>query len=434
MRMEVTDGLLAAVLVALPVVGLVSGPIYAPAVFGVGVLRVLMLTARARRALPFDRQLWALAFMFIVLCWAGLGWSVAPRRSLAGAMQASLVLPGALIFLAAIPTVPAPLARRLLTLLTGAFLAGTLILLSDRLDGFFLLRLVDGKSVWPTKYNRGIDYFLLMLLPTLGFALASRHRRLSWLLALSAGLTVAAGVNTTAQVALPFAAALIVLGFVAPRLAPWLLAIGTAAVALLLPFLLRLVTHFRPEIAPHIKLSGVERLEIWDYLSAHVLQRPIAGWGLWTSRLLPASREEMAHYIKASGSGIYPHNQWLELWVETGLPGVLIGLGFSLLVLRRATALAPSLRPFAYAAYGVAMAVASLGFEITTDSWWAALAVSAALFILFDRALRPSASRISPGAMSPAPVPPPHTTHPPAGMPEPRRNRLNSLPRAPGGR
>jgi O-antigen ligase len=432
--MEVTDGLLAVVLLVLPVAGLVSGPIYAPAVFGVGVLRIVAQARRDRRALPFDHQLWLLAFMFIVLCWAGIGWSVAPARSMAGALQSTLVLPAALIFLASTRSFPADAARRLLTLLTCAFVAGTLILLADRLDGYKLLHLVDGKAVWPTKYNRGIDYFLLMLMPTLGFSLATRQRACSVLLALAASLTVAAGVNTTARVALPLAIVLIAAGLAAPRVVAWLLGAGTAAMALLLPFLLRLVTRFRPDIVPHVKLSGVERLEIWDYLSAHVLQRPIAGWGLWTSRLLPASPEEMAHFVKASGSGIYPHNQWLELWVETGLPGVLIGLGFSLLVLRRAASLSPVLRPFAFAAYGVAMAVASLGFEITTDSWWAALAVSAALFAIFNRALRPSAIRISPGATSPAPPPPPHTIPPPADAPEPRRNSQNMRRRVPGGR
>ena len=212
---------------------------------------------------------------------------MAPGRTMAGALQATLVLPAALVFLASARGFPAERAKLLATLLTGAFLAGMLIMLADRLDGYAVLHLVDGKSVWPTKYNRGIDYFLLMLMPTLGFTLATRRRPFSVLLALAAALTVAAGVNTTARVALPLAAILIGLGFAAPRLAAWLLGAGTAAMALLLPFLLRLLTRFRPDIAPHVKLSGVERLEIWDYISAHVLQRPMAGWGLWTSRLLP---------------------------------------------------------------------------------------------------------------------------------------------------
>jgi O-antigen ligase len=212
------------------------------------------------------------------------------------------------------------------------------------------------------------------------------------------------------------------------------LGVATGLEALGLPFAMRVVTHFRPLIAPHIKISGVERLEIWDYLSAHVLQRPVLGWGLWSSRLLPATPEEMAHFVKAQGSGIYPHNQWLELWVETGFWGVLLGLGLVVLVLRRILAGEPALRPFGYAAFVMAMAVASTGFEITTDSWWAALAASAGLFGVFGRGVPISDPRISIGARIGVPGALPDTIGIRGGAPEPRRNRQAWRARVPGGR
>ncbi len=164
------------------------------------------------------------------------------------------------------------------------------------------------------------------------------------------------------------------------------------------------------------------------------MQKPLFGWGLWTSRLLPATAEEMAHYQKAAGIGIYPHNQFLELWVETGFFGVILGLAFTLLMLNRADKLPPALRAAAYATYVMAFSVASLGFEITTDSWWAALAASAMLFALFNRALATEHSRIWPDARPPAPPPPPGTTHLQAGAPEPRRSRIGSRVRSAGGR
>lgn len=428
------DGLLVALFLLLPVAGLVAGPIYAPAVFAVAVAR-LAWTASRQRPFPLaDRTLIALAGLFILLAWAGLAWSVAPGRSFGAALQTTAVLPVSLGFVVACRPFPAVRAEKLAIAMSVAFLTGMLILGADRLDGFWLLKLIDGKGVWPTKYNRGIDYFVLILLPTLGFFVGARRWRLAAVLALAAVLTVAAGRNTTAQVALPLAALVAGLAWVAPWAAELLLAGATALLALALPFLLRVVEHFRPLIAPHVKSSGLERLEIWDYLSAHVLQRPFTGWGLWTSRLLPATPAEMAHYQKAAGAGIYPHNQWLELWVETGLPGVLIGLAFALLILARIRRLAAALRPAAYATYVMAMGIASLGFEITTDSWWAALAASAALFALFDRALAMAAVRISPAAMQPAPPLLRGTTHPPADAPEPRRNRQNWRVRARGGR
>lgn len=427
------DSLLVALFLALPVAGLVAGPIYAPAVFGVAVLRLGWLTAYHRTRLSLDRKLVLLAIFFVAWGFAGLAWSAAPGRTAAGALQITFVLPAALSFVATSRTFPAARAPKCARAMLGAFLLGALILLADRIDGFFLLKLIDGKSVWPTKYNRGIDYFLLILFPTLGFFAARRQWREVGLLAVAAVLAAAAGFNTTAKIGLPLAAAAAACGVFAPRITGRALAIATAATALGLPLALRLVAHFRPLIAPHIKPSGLERLEIWDYLSAHVWQKPLFGWGLWTSRLLPATPAEMAHYQKAAGIGIYPHNQFLELWVETGFLGVVLGLAFTLLILHRAAKLPPALRAAAYATYVMAICVASLGFEITTDSWWAALAASAVLFALFNRALTERV-RIWPEPTIAAPPPPPGTTHLQAGAPAPRRNRQVWTPRAPGGR
>jgi O-antigen ligase len=414
----------------LPVGGLIAGPVYAPAVFGVAVVGFLW-----RRAWPqVDRPLAGLAGAFIALSWLGVVWSISPARTEAGALQATLVLPGALAFLAVMRGVPAGRAWVLARVVAVACLVGAVMLVSDRVDHFVLLKALDGKGVWPTKYNRGIDYFSLILLPVLGFCVAARRWRLVGGLCLALVVTVAAGRNTTAQVALPVAILVGVVGALAPRVVAVVLGVATAAEALGLPFAMRVVTHFRPEIAAHIKLSGVERLEIWDYLSAHVLQRPLFGWGLWSSRLLPATPEEMAHFVKAQGSGIYPHNQWLELWVETGLPGVLIGLGLVVLVLRRVLACDPALRPFGYATFVMAIAVASSGFEITTDSWWAALAASAGLFGVFGRSVVISGARILGEASLGAPAGHPGTIGLRGGAPEPRRNRQAWRTRVPGGR
>jgi O-antigen ligase len=378
-----------ALAVLLPTLGLMNGPVYAPLVFGVGVVGWLAW----RRSAQLDWALLVLAGLFVGWSWLGLLWSISDRRTAAGALQASLVLPACLAFLAAARLFPASRANQLASVLAAASCAGTVLLLSDVLDGYRLLRVLDGARVWPTKYNRGIDYSFLILLPAIAYTWAERRWVTFAATSLALGTSIIAGVNTTAQVALFAAVIVAALGAWAPRLAFALLGAATAIEALALPFLMSMINRLRPAIAAHVKISGVERLEIWDYLSAHALERPWLGWGLWTSRLLPATPQEKATFIKATGSGIYPHNQFLELWVELGLPGVLVGLAFTLLVLRRIARLEQPLRAGAYAAYAVALAIASSGFELTTDSWWAALAACAALFGLYARVLRPQSHR-----------------------------------------
>jgi len=106
---------------------------------------------------------------------------------------------------------------------------------------------------------------------------------------------------------------------------------------------------------------------------------------LRTATDLPIRPDELAGYLYTDARGIYPHNQWLELWVELGALGAALGLAFVLLLLARIRRLPQALRPFAYAAFASAMIVASVNYEVVTDSWWCALAASAVLFGMLDR-------------------------------------------------
>jgi hypothetical protein len=56
----------------------------------------------------------------------------------------------------------------------------------------------------------------------------------------------------------------------------------------------------------------------------------------------------------------------------------------------------PLMRPFALSAFVFAVCVASTGYQIYTDSWWAALAGSAFLFNLFDRMIAHTAPEARP--------------------------------------
>jgi hypothetical protein len=73
--------------------------------------------------------------------------------------------------------------------------------------------------------------------------------------------------------------------------------------------------------------------------------------------------------------------------VETGALGAILGLGLSLLVLHRIRRISAVIRPFAYAAFGAAVLISCVNFEVTTDSWWAAVAASGFLFATLQHAV-----------------------------------------------
>ncbi len=358
----------------LPAVGLIAGPAYAALLFGLAAATTLTSLA-ARRMPRLDRPLALLALVFLALSTMGIWWSIVPAISESRTRQMALILLGCLLLLA-LPRPDPSTAVRLFTLLLWSSALGTLILAADSLLGYGLQRwLTHGAVNAASKYNRGAIALLLLGWPALAHFHAADQRRRVAALALLLVVIMVCGQSSTGLLALLVGALVWGLARPAPGLTAALLGGGMAALALTLPFALQGLSGWRSQLAGRIKNSGLHRLEIWDYMSARVLERPWTGWGLGSANRVPIDAVQLAHYRYVSPDGVYPHSQWLELWLESGLPGVLLGLALLLLALRRCHG-----SPFALAAVASALVVSLLNFEITTDSWWAALAASGLLF------------------------------------------------------
>ena len=377
----------------LPTLGLVAGPSYSSMIIGLAAVQLVAGFCAGRGLPSIDRSLAALAGLFLLLCWASAAWSIVPRESLRAAFGLTGVLVALLVFLAGRydrPDVVAALFRVLLI----AIVVGAAGVCLDMALGYPLELLVSTKPgvQAATKYNRGIDYLVLIAWPVLAHAGCRRR----WWAMVALGVAIAVILAVTAslatRVAIAVGGVVLLLAWLAPRLMAIGLAWGTAAYVVTLPVALHLLAgHLlaarRMALAPFLKPSGIHRLEIWDYMTARVFEHPIRGWGLRNASFVPIRPAELAHYVYAGPGGIYPHNQWLELWVELGAPGAVLGLMFAVLVLRRVLLLPVGVRPFAYAAFASAMTVASVNYEVVTDSWWCALAACGLLFSLGGRAV-----------------------------------------------
>jgi O-antigen ligase len=373
------------VFAALPSVGLLEGPSYAGFVFGLGILQLVAVVWLERRLPVIDRPLALLAAAFVAWCWASVGWSVDPGLSTASASQVTAIFAGCLIFLAA-PRLGGEAADRLFRVMFVATLAGGLIFIADKAAGFPLQSLLMGRShaAVATKYNRGIDHLAIMVWPQLAFFVQRRDWRQALLLASGVAIVEGIGLSLAGQVGTMAGITVLLLSWLLPRLAMPIIAAGTALFVIGQPLMLRLIAEDRMAFAGYLKASGLHRLEIWDFMTARTLEQPLLGWGFGAASRVPITPDELSHFVIQHDQGIYPHDQWLGLWVETGAPGAAIGLGFALVVLWRIQRIAATIRPFGYATFASAMAIASVNFEAKTDSWWAALAASAYLLMTLN--------------------------------------------------
>jgi exopolysaccharide production protein ExoQ len=376
-----------AVFAALPSVGLVAGPSYAVLVFGFGLTHAV-LGVMQRQWPPIDRQLGLLALAFMVLCWASVEWSVDPTRSAMAALQVTAVLAGALLALAA-PLPRAGTPERLFRVMVIATAVGcTIIVVDTALDFTLQQHLLDRPPpLVGTKYNRGMDHLALIVWPVLGYLTYRRDSKRAVLIGVPLAAAVAVTMSLAAKAAI-IVGLLVLLGALwLPRLAPPLLSASMLMIAAATPLGLHMLAEQRAALAPYLKISGLHRLEIWDHVTTHLFARPLLGWGIASSTELPMPPDELHHYVILNGNNIYAHDQWLELWVETGALGAILGLGLSLLVLHRIRRISAVIRPFAYAAFSAAVLISCVNFEVTTDSWWAAVAASGFLFATLQHAV-----------------------------------------------
>lgn len=380
----IRQSLFLAVFASLPVIGLVAGPSYAPLLFGLAGLSAILAGVETRRWPALDKPVVLVALLFVLVCAAGLVDTFSPRLTEERLGQMVGICVGGILLLA-LPEGERG-ADRLFSLLFWAVAAGVAILAADTVLDYPLQHALGGPAPnIGTKYNRGIIGLVMIAWPALANLVARGARLKALILFGIVLLGSVVGLSATGLGALVIGSCVWLVAFKAPRFAKGAIGIGMTALALGLPLLLRLASAERPQLAKVMKWTGLHRLEIWDYMSARIVERPLAGWGLGVAKVVPIHAGELATYLYADANGIYPHNQWIELWLETGLPSVLVVLALLWLVLWR---IKGSATPYALAAVASALTVSLLNFEITTDSWWAALAASAVLFKLVpqDRA------------------------------------------------
>ncbi len=376
-----------AVFAALPSIGLIAGPSYALLVFGFGLAQAV-IGGMQRQWPRIDRQLGLLALAFAALCWASVAWSVDPTRSAMAALQVTAVLVAALFALAS-PLPRAETSERLFRVMVLATAVGCAILVVDTALEFTLQQhLLDRPPpLVGTKYNRGMDHLALIVWPVLGYLTYRRDPETRGADRSAIGGSRCGDDEPRRKGCHDGWAAGAARRALAAPAPPLLLGAGTVIVAAATPLGLHLLAEERAALAPYLKISGLHRLEIWDHVTTHLFARPLLGWGIASSTELPMPPDELHHYIILNGNNIYAHDQWLELWVETGALGAILGLGLSLLVLHRIRRISAVIRPFAYAAFSAAVLISCVNFEVTTDSWWAAVAASGFLFATLQHAV-----------------------------------------------
>jgi O-antigen ligase len=189
-------------------------------------------------------------------------------------------------------------------------------------------------------------------------------------------------VTAVALVALPLAYAL-------PRVSYWLWDLAFAGLLfLVIPISLGLFA-FDMHKNPSLFASARARVIIWDFTAQRYLENPILGVGTSATRPLDEERVRQGlvtrppDFVVAPQTRAHPHNIYLQIWYELGIPGVLAfaALGFALL--RKLLLMGPRSYPMGVAQAAVCMTVLVPVYGLWQNWFQCAIVVSILALALF---------------------------------------------------
>jgi len=314
--------------------------------------------------------------------------AINPKNAWHDTLQlATIILP---LLLLSCPSVQARVAHPVLfKFWPWAAALGLLAMGIELFSGTPLLKWINGAGVFDekavTKYNRGFSYAVLLSWPLMASLWAAQNRR--WAVApffLVLLLPLALTLSRATQSGFVLAVLVFICALLAPTVARWGLGL-LAVLATAWPFGAQAVFENHPGWVARLPPSWQARMEIWDFMSFRILERPWLGWGLGSSHELQPISPHSVHYAVTAGPVSHPHNAYTQLWVELGLPGLALGVFFALFMLRLAGRVQQKSAPFALAAWTMAFALAMVAYDFWTDSLLAAFALTAFAFAVLER-------------------------------------------------
>ena len=380
-----------------PVLALAGGLGFQLAGFLMGLSAILVwATDRSRAA--YLKTLWPIAlFVFVIWAWVSTFWSDHAGALFGG--NASLLF-GLLVPLLFLPLIFLRLSIRSKRLLSWAVIAmgllGVLLLLIDSASGFALSLWGDPvdpgqERTWrlgqaEMNVGRGQISYAQLFFPVAAILVVTVKR--GWIFAVlgALGLALSAHLNNLSIVivTLTLAAAFAIFAWQRPRKGLFLAAALALGSIIFAPLIGLLASGIDPSIMRELPLSWEHRLRMWSYSWELIRQAPLIGHGFDSSRVFDELSFRAPDGRDIIVMSLHPHNIGLQIWLETGMIGVILFAGFFLALMKHVLRLALN-SPQAFAVAGLIVATATNGaatIGVWQHWWWALIVFAASLVCL----------------------------------------------------
>jgi O-antigen ligase len=337
--------------------------------------RVRPWLTEAAAALSTPLGLAVLAFFAFAA--VSIAWSDIPGTSAVTFIEFGLTIAGAFVLGLVLPRrMP---VRKPLLLATSMCLACVLIL--GQLWTDVAARRLAGMRSEDFIFNRPSLTVLLLIIPLAWLLLRGGYRRLATVVLVLVGVTLAQSSSGASVLGLLAALGAYALARFAGRKAVAVMAGCLALAIMIAPVMGTIADRVLPS-AVHDSLARANtraRVEIWKRFGEAVWQDPVLGAGFGVS---PNFARDGATLESGPGRSFtvflwHPHNAALQVWVELGAVGAMLGLIIVMLLLSRIARLPDEFRAVSLALLAAVAAVSLVGHG-AWQGWWPA-AIGAAV-------------------------------------------------------
>ena len=243
--------------------------------------------------------------------------------------------------------------------------------------------------------NNGISLLVMLLWPTLVFLWHQKRHNLAFMGLIATAYITLQSSNFAATIAIGVGSLSFLIAFLIPRIIYKVAAVGLALLILGAPFAMQALPDARTigKNLPELSYSVYPRLVIWQYASNLVMERPLLGHGIRTSRALSKTDSPIPFLYRDKGEihtgntkdiPLHPHSGLIQIWLELGACGAVLGLVIVLSILWGiSSSVAPPIaKALAFAALVSSISLISASYGLWQSWWMASLWLQGSLITL----------------------------------------------------
>lgn len=248
---------------------------------------------------------------------------------------------------------------------------------------FPLVQILQPKRTSPEEIrvglSRGATALAILVWPVAGYLWTAGSRRAALALPIAIGLMLPFLSSLSAVFGLGAGAAMTAISGAHEKAGRVFLILATLAAFVGSPVAGKLMYAEEWQSAQWMPWTAQHRIEIWNFTTDLIEEKPILGWGFDSSRAISKDAPDEAESGRPTMS-LHPHNGPLQILLEIGLVGGMIALTLTLMLTARLEALPRPTRSFARGMYLSILVVAAVAYGLWQNQWLA-LMISAAVLL-----------------------------------------------------